>query len=235
MVGQDAIATPFGHLFEHTREPLVILDTEALLRVRLERSRVKRRIRAVEEDEIAFIGVFARGLEVPTENSRALEGVGHGLDVVLGVGARLGTVARHVEGTLRVDAVEAVEAVLVQVDEQRGAGRIEVTGLELRVETFPYIIVVGLRVVADTGVEFVERPHEGGTVVPDGTIAGDEGFIDVVDDGILGLELEVKSAPPRRRVRSSAQRTQASVPVWREEADVYRLPTSQRDGVFVRA
>ena len=119
MIGQHTVDTFFRQLPEKFRQTAVFLFRESFLGIGIKGSRIQRRVRTVEVDEIAFLHTCKGLLKILTGDGHGLQISGNSLDILhIHRADRLLLIPGNVELALGIDPVKTVKAMLIQVNEQ---------------------------------------------------------------------------------------------------------------------
>lgn len=196
VIREHAESALVSELFEKVSETDMFLFAEAVFRVADEARFGEWCVRAVEEDEIAFFGVFdACGkVEVRYLGLSLLQETGKPLDVLPIVGRARAVIIGHVESPLPVDAEETVEAVLVEEDEGCGEEGIVVAFHSALVVGIADAVVAGLAFMAKGIIHIVKAAENTLVIHADGLVGVHQGAIDVVDVSMFGLQVQEECA-----------------------------------------
>lgn len=202
VIREHAESALVGELFEKVSETDMFLFAEAVFRVADEARFGEWCVRAVEEDEIAFLGVFdaCRKVEVRHLGLSRLQKTGKPLDVLPIVGRARTVVIGHVEAPLSIDAKETVEAVLVEEDEGCGEEGIVVAFCSTLVVSRADIVVAGLAFMAQGIIHVVEAAENALVILADGLVGVHQGAVDVVDVSMFGFQVQEECATADKRL-----------------------------------
>lgn len=202
VVREHAESASVGERFEEVSETDMLFFAEAVLRVADEARFGERGVRAVEEDEVAFLGVLDACGKIEVRHLRLglLQETGKPLDVLSIVGRARAVVIGHVVVPLPVDAEETVEAVLVEKNEGCGEEGIVVAFRSTLVIGIADAVVAGLAFMAKGIIHVVEAAENACVVFTDGSVGIHQGAVDVVDMSMFRLEVQEECTTANKRL-----------------------------------
>lgn len=201
VVGQHAEHAPRRQPPENVRQPDVIGILETFFRVVRKGCGIHGNVGRIEKDEIALFRRAHGVLEIPVQDDHIPKITGRLAHVRLAKGiSPAPLVERHIEQPPCIDAKQAVEAVLVEIDQARGLFRR--AAAELFVEQGPHGIIKGSGILRPLVplVQRLQRRDDGVHIRLYLRVHVDEFGIYIVDRRLPRRQIKKNRAAPEKRL-----------------------------------